>query len=379
MPTKDFAAQFTGKKVAIVHDWLVTFRGGEQILEALCELFPKADIFTLFYDPGSVRSRIEKHSIRASFLNRLPGARRFYRWSLPLFPLAIEQFDLNEYDLIISSSHCVAKGIIPSPGALHISYCHTPMRYAWDRRNDYFGGSALEPFMTPFLHYLRMWDVTSSHRVDHFISNSSWVAARVNKFYRRDSQVIHPFVNLEQFALSEEKPGSYYLTVSAFAPYKRLDLAIEACNELGRTLWIVGGGQDEKRLKRKAGSTIHFVGRVGNELLPKLYADCRALLFPGEEDFGIAPLEAMASGRPVIALGRGGALDSVAPGKSGLLFDNQTAQGMADAILKFEKQETKFKPADCRKQAEKFGREEFLEKMRDTISECWSKHKKATH
>jgi glycosyltransferase involved in cell wall biosynthesis len=371
MLTDTFQSTFENKRVAIVHDWLLTFRGGEQILEALCELFPKADIFTLFYEPGSVRPSIEKHSIRASFLNRLPGAHRYYRYLLPMMPLAIESFDLNDYDLVISSSHCVAKGVVPSPGALHLSYCHTPMRYAWDRRSDYFGGSALSPLIAPFLHYLRMWDVTSSARVDHFISNSSWVASRVNKYYRRDSDVVHPFVNLEKFPFQEQKLGSYYLTVSAFAPYKRLDLAIEACNQLGRTLWIVGTGQDEKRLRARAGSNIHFLGRVANELLPQIYSGCRALLFPGEEDFGIAPLEAMACGKPVVAFGRGGAVDSIVPNRTGFLFHDQSVQGMVEAILNFEKQEPSLRAEHCRAQAEKFSREAFLLKTRDTILARW--------
>lgn len=372
MPIKR-AKDLTNARVAIIHDWLNSFRGGERVLEAICELFPNAEIFTLFYRPGKVGSVISKHKIHTSFLNRLPKNHRYYRYLLPLFPAAIERFDLTDFDLVISSSHCVAKGVLVPPRSLHICYCYTPMRYAWDRYADYFGGGLKELLIFPFIHYLRMWDVTSSARVDRFIADSRWAGKRIEKYYRRDSQVVYPFVDLEAFKpSSDDKREDYYLAASAFAPYKRLDLAIEACNKLDRPLYIVGTGQDEARLKSLAGKQTRFLGRITDDEFRRVFSKARALLFPGEEDFGITPLEAMACGTPVIAFGRGGATETVVDGETGLFFDEQTVDSLCGAISEFERRAKDFDPRRCRARAELFRRDEFQRQFRGVVTELWN-------
>ena len=361
------------KRIAIIHDWLVTFRGGEKVLEAITELFPYAELFTLYYTPGKVSPKIEGHKIHSSFLNRLPLAKRFYRYTLPLMPLAIESFDLTDFDLVISSSHCVAKGIIPSPDALHICYCHTPMRYAWDQYRVYFGGCFKQFLFLPSIHRLRQWDVTSSHRVDHFIANSEWVKNRILKYYRRDAEVIPPFFELSSEPTSAS-PKDYYLVVAGLSPYKRIDIAIEACRKLNRRLMIVGAGQDEKKLLAMADNDIKFLGRVSDEELRKLYGECRALLFPGAEDFGIAPLEAMACGRPVIAYGKAGVTETVVDRATGLFFLDQTADSLCDAIVELEKLLPTISSDTCRKQAERFSRKRFQESFQNSIQRHWKDH-----
>lgn len=266
-------------KMAIIHDWLTGMRGGERCLEVFCEIFPQAHLYTLVYTPGSVSSLIEQMPIKTSFIQNLPFSKRGYRKYLPLFPMAIERFNLKGYDLILSCSHCVAKGIIPPPDALHISYVLTPMRYAWDMYGEYFGESKnrMIPF---FLHYLRMWDVTSSQRVDHFICISKHVENRIKKYYRRKAEVIRPPVDTKRFRLQDKKEN-YFLTVSSFAPYKRVDLAVEAFNRLGYPLKIIGSGQDEKRLRSKAKSNVEFLGWLPDEAVADWYSRCRARSFPG--------------------------------------------------------------------------------------------------
>ncbi len=405
-------------KVALIHDWLTGMRGGEKVLEVFCEIFPEADLFTLLHIPGSVSKTIESRAIKTSFIQKLPFARRRYRNMLPLFPLAIEGFDLNGYDLVLSSSHCVAKGVIPPPGALHISYIHTPMRYVWDMRHDYFGGRGglSGRLIALFSHYLRMWDVTSSARVDRFIANSAHVARRVEKYYRRPAHVIHPPVECSRFGLSRER-GDFYLIVSAFAPYKRIDVAIEAFNTLGLKLKVIGTGQDGKRLRSMAKGNVEFLGWKSDEELAGYYARCKALVFPGEEDFGIVPLEAMACGRPVIAYGKGGALETIvplnmhserearsllrcqasesdmdtslhvedsprlaagsfnpAPGAkapagppTGVFFYEQTPSALAGAVSLFEGGEKEFIPERIRERALGFSREAFKARIKDHV------------
>lgn len=346
------------ERVAIVHDWLLGFRGGERVLEAILEIFPDADVFTLFYEPGTLGDKIEKHTIHPSVLNRLPGREKYYRYLLPLLPAAIRSLDLSGYELIISSSHCVAKGVKIPKGARHICYCHTPMRYAWDRFEDYFPGwkgMAVRPVMAA----LRRWDTWSNRGVQTFLANSNHVAERIRRYYRRDARVIYPFVDLDRFA-AREKPNDqgYYLFASAFAPYKRVDLAIAACARLGRELHVVGTGY-------KPVTGARFLGRVSDEEWKKEMSGARALLFPGEEDFGIVPLEAMASGVPVIALGRGGAVETVVDGETGLLFQTQTVSGLMKAIQEFESRE--WLPDACRRRAEAFSRARFIGEFRDAL------------
>jgi len=360
-------------KVAIIHDWLTGMRGGERCLEVLCELFPQAHLFTLLHVPGSVSPLIEKMVIKTSFIQNLPFSKKGYRKYLPLFPMAMERFNLRGYNLIISCSHCVAKGVIPPPDALHISYLLTPMRYAWDMYEEYFGEkkSRMIPF---FIHYLRIWDVTSSQRVDHFLCISKHVAKRVKKFYRREAEVIHPPVDTKRFTLQKEKED-FFLVVSSLSPYKRIDLAIEAFNRLRYPLKIIGSGPEEKRLRSMAGSNIAFLGWQPDGVVTEHYSRCRGLIFPGEEDFGIVPLEAMASGRPVIAYGRGGALESIvsydqqgkAEGKAptGLFFYKQNSDSLIDAVEQFVRIEREFDPGGIRNHTLHWDREIFKEKIKN--------------
>ena len=363
-------------RVAIVHDWLTGYRGGERVLEALLELFPEAELFTLIHTPNKLPHSLRRNLTHVSYLNRFPKVERYYRYLLPLMPSAIESFDLNHFDLVFSSSHCVAKGIIPAPDALHITYCYTPMRYAWDKFFDYFGKGSLASFFSLLMSPLRTWDVASSARVDHFIACSQWVKQRIAKYYRRQASVVYPFVDLETFFTDpNDEKESYYLVVSAFAPYKRIDLAIQACQKLGKPLWIVGDGQDKKPLQALAGPNVTFLGGIGNSELRKIYAGAKALLFPGEEDFGITPLEAMASGTPVIAYGRGGALETVVEGKTGIFFPHQTVESLVSAIETFERQKNEFQRSDCRAQAEHFSKKHFQSEILKLLESWISRHK----
>lgn len=350
-------------KVALVHDWLTSMRGGESVLEALAELFPAADLYTLIYIPEKTSPALNKLKIRTGWLQNIPGAEKRYRHFLPLMPFMVSRLNLSGYDLIISSSHCVAKGVIKGPGAIHVSYVHAPMRYIWDRFDDYFGKGrtslAIRLAARAMRKPLQKWDrrVSQTERVDSIISNSHFIAGQVARAYGRDSIVIHPFVDLNRFTVSRQ-PGSNYLMVTAFAPYKRVDLAIEAFNRLRLPLSIVGTGQDECKLKRLAGPTVKFLGRLPNSEIDFLYARCKAFVFPGLEDFGITPLEAMASGAPVIAYGEGGASETVTS-QTGILFTPQTVDSLVEAVLKIENGDAVFTPEDCRHRASLFTRERF--------------------
>lgn len=367
-------------KVALVHDWLTGMRGGEKCLEALCEIFPEATIFTLVHVKGSVSSTIENMDIQTSFVQKLPFVRKRYRSYLPLFPAAIEQFDVRSFDLIVSSSHCVAKGVIPHPEAFHICYCHTPMRYVWAMYEEYFGQERLKglaKYIVPiFAHYLRMWDITSNVRVDEFIANSQNVKRRIWRYYRREAEVIFPPVDTQDTKLSTSDEG-YFLLVSAFAPYKRVDLAVDAFNQLGERLVVIGTGQEERRLKAMSGSNVEFLGWMEAEDLDQYYAGCRALIFPGEEDFGIVPLEAQCYGKPVVAYGAGGVLETVkgrwlfdrSRSKSekytGIFFHEQTTDQLIAAVQQFRTSE--YDPQFIRDHALQFDKEMFKERMREFI------------
>ena len=363
-------------KVAIVHDWLTGMRGGEKVLECFCELYPEADLYTLLHVKGSCSPTIERMRIIPSFVNKIPGKAKYYRHMLPLFPVAIERFILKDYDLVLSSSHCVAKGIIPGPDTVHVSYVHSPMRYVWDMYEDYFGRDKVGRFVASvvpfFATYLRTWDVASSARVDRFIANSGHVARRINKYYRREAEVVHPPVDCERARVAE-KPDDYYLMVTAFAPYKRVDLAIETINRRGGKLKIVGSGQDESRLRSMAGPNVEFMGWQTDAQIVDLYARCKAFIFPGEEDFGITPLEAMAAGRPVVAFAKGGALETVRGldqrYPTGVFFEEQSVAGLWQGLDELEENFKRFEPDKIRSHAASFGRERFKREISAVLSD----------
>ena len=356
-------------KIILVHDWLIGMRGGEKVLEALCEIFPHAPIYTLFHFTGEVSSEIENHPIKTSFLNYFPMVEKYYRYLLPLFPLTMESFTLpSDREVIISTSHCVAKGIIPFPHQIHISYIHSPMRYIWDLSKVYFPPSLKSSFIEPVLHYLRIWDVVSSQRVDYFIANSLNIAKKIKKYYGRDSEVIYPPVETNFFTLGKFKEKEdFYLMVSSLVPYKKINLAIQAFNILKKPLVIIGKGPQEKSLKKMAKSNITFLGWKSPMELRNYYRKCRALIFPGEEDFGIVPVEAQACGRPVIAYKKGGALESIKEGETGLFFYLQNEKALMDVIKKFERIEKHFSPERIRENALRFDKNLFKKKIKNFI------------
>jgi glycosyltransferase involved in cell wall biosynthesis len=355
-------------KVAIIHYWLVGMRGGEKVIEALCEMYPQADIFTHVYIPEMVSDRIRQHRIIPTFINALPRAAKMYKTYLPLMPLALEQLDLRGYDLVISSESGPSKGIIPPSDALHVCYCHTPMRYIWNMYHDYRDSAGrLTRWMMPALaHYLRIWDVTSAARVDSFVANSATVARRIHRYYGADSAVIHPPVDTSAFSIAAPSElGDYHLMAGELVSYKRPDLAVRAFNEMKLKLVVIGGGEMLDEIRRIAGPTITVMGSQPFEILKQHYARCRALIFPGEEDFGMVPVEAMASGRPVVAFGRGGATETVADGISGVFFTDQTVEAISAAVKRLA--DLDIDPAKIAAHASQFGREQFFRKMRAHI------------
>jgi len=367
-------------RVALVHDWLTGMRGGEKVLEAIAEHYPEAPIYTLFHFPGSVSPALESHPIVTSFLQRAPGVRRNYRRYLPFFPAAIEDFDLSGFDLVISTSHCVAKGAVPPPGALHLCYCHTPMRYAWDQEHAYFPDrrGPVARLRGLALSRLRTWDAASAPRVDLFVANSRFVAERIRRYYGRTAEVLAPPADTEHFTPPDE-PGAdgagearpYCLVVSALAPYKRIDLAVRACAAAGVDLVVVGDGPGERSLRRLVDpARVRLAGRVPADELCALYRGALCLLQPGTEDFGIAPVEALACGSPVVALGRGGVLDIVEDGRHGLLCppsgdDAERVRDLAAAIDKVRS--IRFNMLDLRQRAEEFSVARFHEGFRTLV------------
>ena len=368
--------------VALVHDWLTGMRGGERCLEVFCELFPEAPVFTLLHIPGSVSPTIEDRRIRTSFIQRLPDAERRYRHYLPLFPAAVRRFDLRGYDLILSSSHAVAKSVRVPEGALHVCYCFTPMRYVWDLYDEYFRSRASWPtrmLMPPVAAALRRWDRRTAAGVHHFVAISRFISDRIRLAYGRESDVIHPPVDVSRFRIDESPPKDFYLVVSALTPYKRVDLAVEAAGRLGCRLLVVGTGPEERRLRSLAGPTVELLGWRDDSTIAELYAGCRALIFPTLEDFGITPLEAMAAGRPVIAFGQGGALETVVPPggaepPTGLFFADQTVDALADGIRRFESGQYRFEPKALRLRAEAFDRALFKERIHGYLTARLAEH-----
>jgi len=352
-------------------------RGGERCLEVLCELFPEAPLFTLLHVPGSVTPQIEDRRIVTSFVQRLPRAAARYRYYLPAFPLAISRFDLSGYDLVVSMSHCVAKGARVAPGALHVCYCFSPMRYVWDLYDDYFGpgrGAAARVLVRPLAAALRRWDRRTAG-VHRFVAISRHIADRIRRVYGRPADVIPPPVDVQRFEIADAA-DDYYLVVGALVPYKRIDLAVGAATRVGRRLVVVGTGPEEARLRAMAGPTVTFLGWRSDAEVAGLYARCRALLFPGVEDFGITPLEAAAAGRPTIALARGGALETMvgldgdgAP--TAVFFAEQSVEALVEAIARFEGAAERFDGKALRARAEAFDRPLFKQRLRDYIGARW--------
>jgi glycosyltransferase involved in cell wall biosynthesis len=355
-------------KVALVHYWLISMRGGEKVLEELCRLYPQADIFTHVIDPGRISPVINSHRIITSFIARLPGARRHYQKYLPLMPMALEQLDLRGYDLVISSESGPAKGVITGENTLHLCYCHTPMRYVWGMYHDYreSTGAFNRWAMALLFHRLRLWDFAAAARVDHFIANSITVRNRIAKIYRRNADVIHPPVAVESFAPSATQ--DFYFCCSQLVPYKRVDVAVAAFNRLGKKLVVVGEGSELTRLRKMAGPTVRVLGAQPAEELRRLYAACRALVFPGEEDFGIVPVEAMAAGRPVIAYGRGGVRDTVIDGVTGLLYSDSSVDGLIAAISQFEAEVEHFDSAVIVAHAARFSASRFRSEIESLVA-----------
>lgn len=361
-------------KVALVHDWLTGMRGGEKVLEVLCSFFPEATLFTLFHQHGAMSPIIEAMDIKTSWIARLPFARNRFRTYLPLFPTAIESFDLRDYNLVISTSHCVAKGIIPASDALHISYIHTPMRYIWEMYPHYLGARAgmLKRAAGGIVaSRLRSWDVASCNRVDYFIANSENVRKRIWRHYRRTAEVIPPPVDGDFFQ-ADSAPGDYYLIVTALVPYKQVALAVEAFNRSGERLVIVGDGPEKSKLVKIAKRKIEFLPWQDSESLRRLYSGCRALIFPGEEDFGIVPLEAQCCGRPVVAYGRGGVLETVIPANrtpdqepmnapTGIFFFQSAPEALIEAVMSLDRYA--FDPQAIRCHALKFDKPVFVKKL----------------
>ena len=363
-------------KVALVHDWLTGMRGGEKVLEVLCELFPDADLFTLVHRRGSVSPAIEARRITTSFVQRLPFAAARYRSYLPLFPFAIEQFSFDGYDLVVSSSHCAAKAVVVPGRTRHVAYCHSPMRYAWDQFEEYFGAERVGARMSrwvyrPMLARLARWDAATAPRVHRFVANSRHVAGRIHRYYNRASTVVYPPVDTDFFqpspAAASAAPSAAALVVSALVPYKRVDRAIEACALADIPLRIAGDGPDRDRLQKQAGDHVTFLGRVSDEVLRDEYRTARVVILPGEEDFGIVPLEAQACGRPVVALARGGALETVKNGQTGLLFPEATASSLAETLRVAST--WRFDSHRIRTHAEAFSRDEHATQLRAVIDD----------
>lgn len=365
----------TKLKVALIHYWYVRRRGGERVLDTLAEMLPHADLFIMVTDPGSMPSATAGHRLTTSFLQRIPGARKHYRKMLPLFPLALESFNLDDYDLVLSHEAGPAKGVLTRARTCHVNYCHSPMRYIWEMYQEYKqqapGGALGRAFYAASSHYVRQWDFAAAARVDHFLASSNNAARRIRKYYGRESTVIYPPVDVDRFAPAETR-DDFYLVVSPLVAYKRVDLAIQACNKLRRRLIVIGTGEQMGALRKLAGPTVEFLGNQPDDVVRDHYSRCRAFLFPGEEDIGLTPVEAQASGAPVIAFGAGGALETVngtfidesfQEGSTGLFFGSQTVEDVAQAIVFFEQYEHRFQELDLTANASRFSCAQFKSRM----------------
>jgi glycosyltransferase involved in cell wall biosynthesis len=368
-------ARLDDLRVAIVHYWFVDRAGGERVVEALAEVFPQADLYALVADRAVLAPTLQSRKLTTSFLQRMPGAKNFHRHFFFLQPFALEQFDLRDYDLVISSESGPAKGVITSSRTCHVCYCHSPMRYIWEMYPEYRRGMGriVGPIFALTSHYMRLWDYATAGRVDYFVANSNFVASRIRKYYGRESHVIYPPVDTDKGKIYSTS-GGYYVAIGRLVDYKRIDLAVRACTDLGRKLKVIGDGPEYKKLRRMAGPTIEFLGHVNDEELRAKLAGARALLFPGEEDFGIVPVEAQSFGKPVIAYASGGALETVRgalprgtdiENPTGVFFDGQSASSLAEAMLQFEAQEDRFSPETIREHSLQFDAAVFKNRAED--------------
>ncbi len=365
------------RRVAVVHDWLVTYAGAERVLEQILSLFPDADVYTVIdVLAGDARDFLHGAHVYTSFLQKLPVLRHRHRALLPMMPFAIEQLDVSGHDLVISSSHAVAKGVITGPDQLHLCYCHSPIRYAWDLQHEYLreaGMQRMKEWMARwYLHRLRIWDVRTANGVDEFAANSNYVARRLHKIYRRDAHVIHPPVNVDAFTVRTDK-DDFYLAASRMVPYKRMPLIVEAFRAMpDRRLVVIGDGPDLRRVQRLASANVEVLGWQPFEIVRDLMQRARAFLFAAEEDFGITPVEAMACGTPVIAYGSGGVRESVVDGMTGLFFDEQTVPSIAHALHRFDVEQRRFDPATIRNRAEQFDIPRFRERFAAFVMRAWN-------
>jgi glycosyltransferase involved in cell wall biosynthesis len=362
-------------KIALVHDYLVQYGGAERVLECFTDLYPHATIYTLVYHKELMHGVFADKNIKTSFIQKLPFAKNRHRIFPPLMPMAIEQFDFSKYDIVLSDSSSYAKGIITGPETLHICYMHTPMRYAWDDCQKYTSDFNFPNFIKRivpfFMNYIRVWDRVSVERVDRIIANSNFVARRIKKYYKKDSIVIHPPVSVDNFSISE-KVDDYFLIVGRMLAYKRIDIAIKAFNQMGLKLKIIGRGPELRRLKKLAGPTIEFLGRVPDEYITQYYSKCQAFIFPQEEDFGIVAIEAMASGRPIIAFRAGDIVENMEENQVGIFFDKQTPEDIIQAVEKFKVKT--YDPFYIREQAKKFDKSIFKAKIREYIDAEYARH-----
>lgn len=363
-------------KVALVHDWLTNMGGAERVVINFKEIYKESPIYTTLYNPEKLDKELKNIDVRTSFLQNEKNLKKGHQNLLPFMPMAFESFDLNEYDVVLSSSSSCAKGVVTNPESMHVCYCHTPMRYSWEFYHEYVNNWSMNKIkknmLKYFINYIRVWDDVSSNRVDYFIANSENVARRIWKHYRRESVVIHPPVRCKLFDISNTDED-YFLIISRLVPYKKVDLAVKAFNELGLPLVVIGDGVEKERLESMAKDNIKFLGRQPDSIIKEYYSKCRAFLFPGDEDFGITPLEAQASGRPVIAFGKGGALETVVENETGVFFEEQTVDSLKDAVNRF--QNIKFDKQAIRKHAEKFDESIFKEKIQKFINEKYIEFK----
>lgn len=364
---------FKKAKIALVFDWMTNPGGAEKVNHVLHKMFPSAPIYTSIYNENSL-PEFNKAAVTTSFIQHMPFAKSKHQFYVGLMPHAYELFDLSSFDIVISSSHCCAKGVITKPETMHVSYCHSPMRYAWDNWHNYINEYNMNPILKQLgkrrIHKLRMWDRLAAERVDHYIANSSITQKRIKKYYNKESEIINPMIDTSKFHTSKETKG-YFLAAGRLTPYKKFDLIVETFNQIGLPLKIVGRGVAEASLKKQAKGNIEFLGYVSDKELKKLYAESEALIFPQVEDFGITAIESMASGRPVIAFKEGGALDSILENETGIFFKKQTASHLKAAIEKYQKQKSKFNSKNIKKHSAQFDEEKFKEKFHNFLEEKW--------